>query len=500
MNDKKKQGSYDALIQIALDSVRAYQNASAEERTRLATHDYPFPSSVPVGESGSALITNKGYSALRRIGRRWHDNNPTAKKVMSRMAAEDLAVRAFGDLLASDQPPTKSILMNFLEARAQSQAWSGHYYFPARIFDQEGVQSFQIGPVTFYQRADWLDAVERVSGAVSEWKAQVLNRWTKNQNILNAFDDWFSREVVRRWPRSWAAKMVRARLMKSMYVDDVVKEIGPCEWVIAVAVDGRGPGRSPECAAIAASVALDSLGLLMPANAAKNLRGPDDERSIKFHRDLHQANGEQLAFSTTLNAPRLGGSPGAQAELLSNSAILRNAAGRALTAFVDIGRAANASIFWRWVEAMYWFGQARRERSEFIALVKYGIALDVLAKGTGEGGILTLLCALLGKSEGELITSEDRTLKQVVSVIYKEGRSQVVHGGLLALLRELPIELSIADTLTARALEGYVLCAAEHSGPDTYEDFLVAVPALRTGVLAAVERERKGRTSSAAKV
>jgi hypothetical protein len=128
---------------------------------------------------------------------------------------------------------------------------------------------------------------------------------------------------------------------------------------------------------------------------------------------------------------------------------------------------------------MYWFGQARRDRNEFIALVKFGIALDVLAKGLRANGILQLTCALFDKRDSDVITSDNRALKEIVKTLYEEGRSQIAHGGRLALLQELPIDLRLADGFTARVLANYIVFATRYTGPDTYEEFLKAVPTIR---------------------
>jgi hypothetical protein len=79
-----------------------------------------------------------------------------------------------------------------------------------------------------------------------------------------------------------------------------------------------------------------------------------------------------------------------------------------------------------------------------------------------------------------VIASDNRKLKQVVETLYNDGRSKIAHGGTLALLSELPIELSLADSLTAHVLAGYVVYATRYTGADTYEDFLAAIPAIRT--------------------
>jgi hypothetical protein len=224
----------------------------------------------------------------------------------------------------------------------------------------------------------------------------------------------------------------------------------------------------------------------MPAEAARNLRGPGHDLTPQFTHELHQIEGQPLSLSTSVDWPRIGGLPGAQSDLLIKNTSLRTVVGQAITAFVAVTSTSDVpNLLQRWVEAMYWFGQARREQNDFIALVKFGITLDVLAKGGRAAGIIELCRALFGKQDGDVIAPVNRTLKQVVEKVYNEGRSRIAHGGSLALLRELPVELSLADSLTAQALASYVVYASLYGGPDTYGDFLAAIPALRTAHAAA---------------
>jgi hypothetical protein len=483
------QSSYDHLIRIAIDGVRQLQEKTPEEMKRWVSQQPFFPSNVPVKGGEFVFITSDGYSALKKLGEAWHANDATRLKLLSRTAAEELSIHAFGDLLGSvnDLPgdlDAKSKLLRIMDERLQARTQPEHFYFPARVFEEPDVGTFAIGPVTFYRRVDWLDEVERLEGASYSWKSDVLHRWAHPQSrlrqLLTSLCDWLAGLIFRRWPGSWLAReLVRLRMHRS-YVDDIAKAVGACEWILAVAIEGRERSRSVECASVAALVALDSLGLSMPLKTARNLRGPFHERGRQLLYDLRQNVGQPLSFSISVDLPRLGGPPGAQATLLSDTIVLRRAVGCALMAFVSVTSTGNAPLLLqRWVEAMYWFGQARRERNEFIALVKYGIALDVLAKGTKARGILGLARAIFGKLDDDVIASDNRTLKQIVETVYNDGRSKIAHGGTLALLRELPIELSLADNFTAHVLAGYVVYATRYKGADTYEEFLAAVPEIR---------------------
>jgi hypothetical protein len=283
--------SYDDLIQIAADGVRQLQNP--EEVKRWISHQPFFPSNVPV-KDGFVFITSEGYSALKRLGQTWYANEKIRSKLLSQAAAEKLAVSAFGELLdqANNLPAeadTKRKLLRIMDERLKGLIQPEYFYFPAHVFEQTEVGTFAIGPVIFYRRVDWLDAVEKIEGTSISWKIDVLDRWERRQNrlrqVLDSLGDWLAGEVLRQWPSSWLARrLVKARLHQS-YVDDIVKAVGTCDWIMVVAIEGRERSRSADCASVAGLVALDSLGLSMRMETARNLRGPGHDASRKLRYD-----------------------------------------------------------------------------------------------------------------------------------------------------------------------------------------------------------------------
>ena len=479
--------SYDDLIQIALDGVREIQNKTPEELRQWVARQPPFPPTIPTSGNQVLFITPEGYSALRKLGRTWQKNDQRPG-LLSQTAAERLAIDAFGQLLDShpgvfEFENAKARLIGILATQLQSRLQPIHFYFAARVFEQPEPSTFHIGPVTFYRRNDWLDMVERTQGFRVSWKKRALDQWanrtTRLTRSLNSLADWLSGKILMRWPKSPLAHKIYQLGADRRYANDVLKAVGPCEWIIAVEVRGRDHSRAAESASVAATVALDTLGLPMPRSAALNLRGPGQDVNPRFQREMFQLDNQYLGLSVSIDWPRVGGTPGSHARLITNMAQLGDAAGRAIASFLSVEKTKNAELMRRWVEAMYWFGQARRERTEFIALVKFGIALDVLAKGGKKEGILKLTQAILGKSGDDVIASNNRKLKDVVEILYNDGRSQIAHGGKLALLHDLPIELDLADRLTAHVLAGYVVHATDYDGVDEYENFFAAIPTLR---------------------
>jgi hypothetical protein len=239
--------------------------------------------------------------------------------------------------------------------RLQARTETVYFYFAARAFDQPDVGTFTIGPVTFYRRNDWLGSVENLEGRPYSWKTDVLKRWTNRQGhlkqILNPLGGWVTGKAVTHWADSRLTRNLLRLRERANYVDEIVKAVGACEWVIAVPIEGRDPSRSWECASVAALVALDSLGLSMPAGTARGLRGPGDERQAHVDHDLNQRPGKPLSFSISMDLPRLAGPPGAQAKLLSDTAPLRDSVGSAITAFVNVTNTSGAPILLqRWLK------------------------------------------------------------------------------------------------------------------------------------------------------
>jgi len=472
-----KPSSFDELIQRAIEGVREIQKKTPDELKQWLTSRPLIPPTIPSGQ-GFYFITAEGLAALHDLGRTWHQNDPANQKVLTREVAGQTAVEAFGDLMAAAKTfpgdsDVKTELLRILKERIHNRIRPEHFYFPAHVFEQEDVASFDVGPVSFYRRNDWLDAVEQIAQTPPAWKQEVLARWSRRPKLRERAVGWFKRRILKQPVGHGVA-------------DDVTKTIGACRWVITVPVEGRERHRAAECATVAATVALDSLGLTLEPQITKSFRGPGDELEVRMTRTFSQFEGASAFNSTvSVNLPNIGGRPGAQANLLSATRKLRTAVGNTLKAFVSVTPACTAPMLrHRWVEAMYWFGQARRERVEFIALVKYGICLDVLAKGTQFKGILKLCSEALGKTEADAMTSDGRALSTLVKRLYDEGRSQIAHGGRPVIMQELPIELHLADSLARQVLLAYVAALDLYAGPDVYEDFLATLPQLRVQYLA----------------
>ena len=103
--------------------------------------------------------------------------------------------------------------------------------------------------------------------------------------------------------------------------------------------------------------------------------------------------------------------------------------GEILDYVVDVtGTSARPQLMNTLAQALLWFHEGCRETVTLMAIVKYSAALDALASGRKAGGILRLISARLDTQEDATIGKDGSTLKQIINLIYSEGRSRTIHG------------------------------------------------------------------------
>jgi len=452
----------DDLIDRAIKGVKDIQSKNEDELKAWLKGKPLTPPNIPV-RGGMCLTTDDGLQALHDFGRRWRDEESSRRDRIEADDAARLAVKVFGDMIdgvvLKDLPPNteaKSAFKDLLQANLDALSHELEFSFPCRLFDDDQVQPFEVGPVRFRKREVWIDDVaSRASPTPLSWVTPVKSFWS-GQGPAPVGSDLTAKAVTEEFISNWVA---------------------------AVSVSGRTLRSAQSVAELAVRTAIDTLGLPLHTPLARNLRGPGDEVRARLKRSFVQMKGRDITYSSSLDLPRLAQRPGDYAAFVADTAPLRSAAGKTITTILEATPSASTPMLQqRWVEALHWFGEARREIVPRIALVKYGIVLDVLAEGKRTKGILSLCCALFDMSESDSATSTGLTLKALIKKIYEEGRSQIAHGGNLFLRADIPIACEDADFVAAAALERYLRFVDVYSGPDDYSNFLKDIPALRTRI------------------
>ena len=470
--------TFDELFKTAIDETRRVQNMPPDEYTAWRRNFTLLPPSISLGDGSHIDTTMEALNAIGEIGLLWLKNTPSAHAVISAEELRALSISIFGQVIGGKykdrfeaDPKFKRVFKSILSERITALSTTTMHYFPCHIFEYAGVPPFAIGPVRFLPRLEWLDVVEATAQSEVGWIPQLRAYWkgeaarptAPTTEVLGLEPDERQVGVYHQW---------RAK--------SICDEVGRCAWIAVVEIPGRLAKLSRTCAEVAVRVAVDAFGLALRHRDALDLRGPGDFKDPNLSHQLLQTQGRDLLESSMLDMPGLKGDLRRHQSLLADTVELRCEAGKAIQAFVDHNApGAVPGLKKRWVEAMYWFGEARREAAGFISLVKTGISLDVLTQGKKAGGILALCSALFGLKDSDRVLSNGKTLFEVVSAIYDEGRSQLSHGGRLGLLEEIPISKEIALEFTAVVMRKYLECLVKYAGPDDIDDFIAEIPNLR---------------------
>jgi enamine deaminase RidA (YjgF/YER057c/UK114 family) len=464
MNDR----TLDDLLEAALEPIMELQAKSEDEQAEWLKGLPWLPASIPLGDGRQIFTTEDGLKALHDFGLRWRAESDLKLAIGAQEAAQ-LAVNAFGELLAgvglSDfeaDISLKKSLKDLLHKRLQALTGTLAHYFPLQLFDKD-LPRFSVGPVNFMTRVDWLTEVEGRADHELPWISIVRDYW----------------EGRGPKPESPRTKQERLPGLDDWTAYNIVDTFGEASWAAVVEVSGKERLRSKACSEIAVRVALDSLGLALSPTDARDLRGPGDQKQRRLDRHFSQAPGLDVSYSSRVNLPRFKTTEEHYDAFIKETDALRRYAGQALQDFVSGSDEGKAALHRRWVEAMYWYGQALREPMEFIGLVHAGVALDVLAKGSYDSGITELCSRLIDVHPDKAITQNGLSLRKVVQLIYKEGRSQFSHGGRLALLSDLPYGRDDAVHFTSIILAEYAAKLSMYGGQGEYRDFLAALPTLK---------------------
>jgi hypothetical protein len=146
--------------------------------------------------------------------------------------------------------------------------------------------------------------------------------------------------------------------------------------------------------------------------------------------------------------PGLGSKLGALAGKMAAERPFLDAAGRVLGAYVQgrqTGRAPH--LVERWANALYWVGDARREASDFMAIVNYGCAADGLSGAGGDATTMTNFAEAALNPKGQPTPAGSLSIADAVTVVYREGRNKLAHGEMSGLLEDLAKTRTIGDAL-----------------------------------------------------
>jgi hypothetical protein len=453
-------GLIDALKEVIDELDRTHPDGTYD--FEASRHDGLLPNFATSQSGYQRHFTKKALAALRSVASTIHSNEPGISSVIElenfenrvRQCITDL--HADGQLRTADLEQSRKIVKAWISGDISSMRKTFTHYFPAWTLGMERDQPFQIGPVKYMTRSQWIDSVQ-FSDSLQE---KYLNQ----------------RETNLKWKE--LLKDALNKTTDGCRIDGLAGALYPairdCPSVLKVTIVGYEKDLSRKVAEIVCKSALDSVSLVMGGGDFFHQQVLCNERlqpvrsSSIFETDGH------LWLPGSRIGPRFQHqSYDRITSHLSKRAGLVAAIGRILEAAVNPYAFPHPNLSKRWATALDWLAEGSRETNDAVAVAKLGTSLDVLACGGKRAGILGMLKHLTGWSDADVITTGDspQTLSEVVRDVYDNGRSQILHGTHFDRLKSFTTQRGLGASLARLAL---IVCAdrlTTFAGADGDQEF-----------------------------
>jgi hypothetical protein len=246
-------------------------------------------------------------------------------------------------------------------------------------------------------------------------------------------------------------------------------------------VAGHTDARSRQKALLAARIALAAISLAWetPSQQAEhNGTGLIYELGPAYSRNTVTFSNGSLAATSHQSVLRLGRflTMGDAAAFLAATGRRLETVGVALATFLSTKPSGPKVLLEEAIcRSLIWFGEACNEPLDFMAIVKFGAALDTLANGKKASGICQLVQRRFPvRDMNAAFLFDGMSAKQLVEQIYSRGRSQIIHGSRSSLVDDLEQLRARAEFLAAHVLRGSILWLDTYDGIDDVGAFATA--------------------------
>ncbi|MCG2596710.1 MULTISPECIES: hypothetical protein [Burkholderiales] len=443
----------------------------ADELDRVHGGASPWSEEIGIPEFVTAenglqrYFTRKAKIALGQLSRILHENRPPSSLKIELDEYEKIVRQAVADMHAIeelsgfDEPDKGNLipeLKTLIEDRLASITPEYTHYFPAWTLGMERSSPFTIGPVTIFNRFDWIDAVDFSKNG----KEQYLNQPEANSR-------W--KEILKEALQKPQNDTPIEGLANSIYT-----AVSECPALVKVTVLGYEKSFSRKLAKLTAKTALDAISLGFGAPEFFQQQALQEERLPPVGTNsLVETKGFLWLPGSSLGKRIPSLPPGRVTQALIDLAQILPAFGSILDGLLTPFNHKHPKLANRWATALDWYGEGCRESSDAIALAKLGTCLDVLACGGKNIGIRNMVVHLTGASESTQVVSgsRPRTLGQLVKDIYDSGRSKILHGTHYDRLESFSAERKQAAYLARIVLIETAVRLQNYNGPDDDKAF-----------------------------
>ncbi len=458
---KPSEDPTETLLEAIVDDV--IRTATMPFKDWLALSQSPFvPLAIPVEAGGKYRVTQAGVDAAHKLSQQTWRVREDLRQTLTRAEFDRVSFTAIGETVRNspahlpegvEDPENTTVDDAFFAALASNYRANldrladrtrpdVDRHIPCHLFHgDQNVPAFSVGPVEFRPRADWIDRfvtnpLEHAHMMKVETRTLTLDDLRKQ-----ALAPGCARDVLNAW--------------------EVLSALRGFEWMATIRMVGHALDQSHRKASIIVGLAIDAIGLRFQVEDAR--------RFVKAGRQ-HLFAEDRLATSTTgafirgssVQMPGLGSAPGALAAKIAAERPFLDAAGRVLDVYVQGRQKGRAPyLVERWANALYWVGEARREASDFMAVVNYGCAADGLSGAGGEAKAMTEFTEAALNPKGEPTPAGILSIEDAVTTVYREGRNKLAHGEVPGLFEDLAETRAIGDALLMNLFDVVTLELAE---------------------------------------
>lgn len=410
----------------------------------------PFPGAplaIPVDVGREYRVTQAGVDAAHQLTDQTWRKREDFRQTIGRPEFNKLSFRAIGESilnsrshLASDKTSESGSTMDGvlaamaadyvrnLDRLANAARPDVDRHIPCQLFHSDQcVPAFSVGPVEFLPREDWLARYVR--------DAVQLDHIRQVQNGALSYD-----ELLRR-----ASEKGSDRNLFGAW--EILKALRNFAWVATIRMVGHELRQSHQKASIIVGLAIDAVGLRFQVEDARRFTKAGRQHLFSENRLATTTDGHFLQ-GASVQMPGVGAAPGALTAKMRAERPFLDAAGKVLHAYIRgraIGRAPH--LVERWSNALYWVGEARREVSDFMAIVNYGCAVDGLSGAGGSAAAMTSFAEAALNRKGEPTLPGFLSVADAVTKVYNEGRNKLAHGEMPGLLEDLSSVRITGDAL-----------------------------------------------------
>lgn len=399
-----------------------------------------LPRMISAGDAGSLFVSRKLDDDIAAVSKMLMDQDPAIKLKFSLPEWQALVRKEFGPVLVSidlDSAISENVsaVLSGLKAALPKSTDTGgtrEIAFGCTLFSSAEVKPFDIGPVRFESRLDWLSRKYGEKG--------------------------FSAIAHRRIKRAWGGEKLPKRKpsFDSIIENDVLDAIGTCAYVCSVKTENLAAEAAREKALTAARLATTAIALAWQV-PSKTLEGINLNYDRRPHRRkvLTYVPGQKVLAGSSWSHPPFGPSITAgdwETELKDRADLFTVVAEILDFVISPTGAVKRPKMMRALAHAMLWFHEGCRETVTHMAVVNFAASLDALANGGKEGGIRRLLNARIGLQDDKPIRKNGPSLKQAVERVYGKGRSRTIHGNNDELGNDWSDVRSLAEQLAKLAL------------------------------------------------